>query len=104
MLSLQIGGSSSPQPRSLFDRASAPLTSPVEPAHNVTRANDFMALAALYATFSCYDFQLTRILTYVERPDPAHFVSCIDEPKSRENETKLSLSEMNRFAVQVLTH
>jgi hypothetical protein len=33
-------------------------------------------------TDATHDFQLTRILTYVERPDPAHFVSCIDEPKA----------------------
>jgi hypothetical protein len=34
----------------------------------------------------------------------AHFVSCVDEPKTRENETNLSPSEMNRFAAQVVTH
>jgi hypothetical protein len=33
----------------------------------------------------------------------AHFVSCVDEPKTRENETNLPPSEMNRFAAQVVT-
>jgi hypothetical protein len=34
----------------------------------------------------------------------AHFVSRVDEPKTRENETNLSPSEMKRFAAQVVTH
>jgi hypothetical protein len=34
---------------------------------------------------------------------PARFVCCVDEPKTRENETNLSPSEMKRFAAQVLT-
>jgi len=34
----------------------------------------------------------------------AHFVSCADELKTRENETNLSPSETKRFAAQVVTH
>jgi hypothetical protein len=33
----------------------------------------------------------------------AHFVSCVDEAKTRENETNLSPSEMKRFAAEVVT-
>jgi hypothetical protein len=34
----------------------------------------------------------------------AHFVSCVDEPKTRENETNRSPREMKRFAAQGVTH
>jgi hypothetical protein len=55
------------------------------------------------ATFSGRNFQVAGILSDAERPHHGHFVSCVDQAKTRENETNLSPSEMKRFAVQVLT-
>jgi hypothetical protein len=34
----------------------------------------------------------------------AHFVSCVDQAKTRENQTNLSLSETKRFAAQDVTN
>jgi hypothetical protein len=83
----------------LFGRASAQLTTTVEPARKFTRANDFMGLAALLRNFFRPQLQVAGILSDAERPHHGPFRS----GKTCENETNLSPSEMKRFAAQVLT-
>ena len=75
--------------------------------HKFTRAKDLRALAPRLRNFLRSDFSNRRR----SRAGGAGIgmvggdcASGLDEPKTRENETNLSPSEMKRFATQVVTH
>jgi hypothetical protein len=67
--------------------------------HKFIRANDFNGLTALLRNFFQAAFSKSPAFWLTASDETmAHFVSCIDEPKIRENETNLSPGEMKRLA------